>query len=301
MEKQTFLPLVNRPGRYLGCEYNLPEIELHAELRWALVFPDLYEIGMSHQGLHILYHILNDLDSVAAERCYCPAPDAESLMRHDQIELTTLENVTPLRKIDLIGITLPHELCYTNVLTILDLAKITLRAGDRKESSPIIIGGGTCGFNPEPVAELFDAIVIGDGEEAVVDISRAFLSCKRKGVNRSGIIEELGKIDGIYLPRQFHPRYNNLGQIQSIDPQDGAQKSVRRRVLPDLDRVDHLHRPLVPNARIVHDRLAVEVARGCTRGCRFCQAGMTYRPVRERSVEQVIELAERGIDHSISS
>ena len=298
MDEQTFLPFISRPGRYLGCEFNVPEIEANARVKWALIFPDLYEIGMSHQGLQILYHILNDLDSVAAERSYCPAPDAEVLMRHRQIELTTLENATPLRRFDLIGITLPHELCYTNVLTILDLAKIELRSADRHESSPIIIGGGTCGFNPEPVAELFDAIVIGDGEEAVTDISRWVEGAKAKGMNRSGMIDGLGNIDGIYLPRQFQPRYNDQGQILAVDPLEGRPKSVTRRVLPDLDRLDHLHRPLVPNARIVHDRLAVEVARGCTRGCRFCQAGMTYRPVRERSVEQVIELAEQGIGHS---
>ncbi|NNF47687.1 MAG: TIGR03960 family B12-binding radical SAM protein [Desulfofustis sp.] len=298
MDDQTFLPLINRPGRYLGCEFNLPEIETSAEVKWALIFPDLYEIGMSHQGLQILYHILNDLDSVSAERCYCPAPDAEVLMRRRTISLTTLETATPLRELDLIGITLPHELCYTNVLTILDLAEIEFRADDRNESSPIIIGGGTCSFNPEPVAELFDAFVIGDGEEAVADVSHMVASLKAKGLNRSSIIDGLGKIDGIYIPHMFQPRYNDQGEILSVAPLQGGPNSVKRRVLPDLDRIDHLHRPLVPNARIVHDRLAVEVARGCTRGCRFCQAGMTYRPVRERSVKQVMELAEQGIGHS---
>ncbi len=181
-DEQTFLPFVSRPGRYLGSEFNLPEIDILAEVKWALVFPDLYEIGMSHQGLQILYQILNDLDSVAAERCYCPAPDAEILMRSRRIDLTTLETATPLAKYDLIGITLPHELCYTNILTILDLAGIDFYAADRDESSPIIIGGGTCGFNPEPVAELFDAILIGDGEEAVAEVSRLLASLQKKGV-----------------------------------------------------------------------------------------------------------------------
>ena len=167
MDAQTFFPFVSRPGRYLGGEFNLPEIDTLAEVKWALVFPDLYEIGMSHQGLQILYQILNGLDSVAAERCYCPAPDAEAIMRSRGIGMTTLESASPLQDHDLLGITLPHELCYTNILTILDLAGINFYAADREESSPIIIGGGTCGFNPEPVAELFEAILIGDGEEAV--------------------------------------------------------------------------------------------------------------------------------------
>ncbi len=298
MNRHAFLPFVSRPGRYLGCEFNLPPIDEDADLRWALVFPDLYEIGMSHQGLQILYHILNDMDSVSAERCYCPAPDAEALMRRRTIPLTTLETGRPLAAADLLGITLPHELCYTNILTILDLAGIEFLAADRDASAPIVIGGGTCGFNPEPVAELFDAILIGDGEEAVTQISSLILARKNGGSDRSEIIDSLASVEGIYLPGKYHSRSSADGKAISIDVQAPAPATVKRRVLANLDRLDHLHRPLVPNARIVHDRLAVEVARGCTRGCRFCQAGITYRPVRERSAAQVMELAGRGIENS---
>ena len=298
MKEQTILPFISRPGRYLGCEFNLPDIDPRSTVRWALVFPDLYEIGMSHLGLQILYHILNNLDSVAAERCYCPAPDAETLMRSRRIALSTLETATPLRNVDLIGVTLPHELCFTNVLTILDLAGINFLASDRDDSAPLIIGGGTCGFNPEPIAECFDAIVIGDGEEAVEEISHLVATLTTRGVDRAAMIEELGGVDGVYLPHRYRPYYDAEGTTLSIESLNNGPLKVRRRVLPDLGRTDHLHRPLVPNARIVHDRLAVEIARGCTRGCRFCQAGMTYRPVRERSIEQIMELAELGIGHS---
>jgi radical SAM family uncharacterized protein/radical SAM-linked protein len=298
MNRHDFLPFVSRPGRYLGCEFNVPRIDENADLRWALVFPDLYEIGMSHQGLQILYHILNDLDNVSAERCYCPAPDAESLMRRSTIALTTLESGRPLLSADLLGITLPHELCYTNILTIFNLAGIEFLAADRDASAPIVFGGGTCGFNPEPVADLFDAILIGDGEEAVAQISSLVLEHKNSGSDRSEIIDSLAGVEGVYLPGKYHPHYSADGKTTSIDVQAPAPATVKRRVLATLDKLDHLHRPLVPNARIVHDRLAVEVARGCTRGCRFCQAGITYRPVRERSAKQIMELANRGIENS---
>lgn len=289
---------MSRPGRYIGSEYNTPYILQSAKLSWALVFPDLYEIGMSHQGLQILYHILNGLEDIAAERCYCPAPDAETLMHHHKMPLTSLESGRLLTDFDLIGITLPHELCYTNILTIFDLAAIPFMAWDRDGSQPIVIGGGTCGFNPEPIAEFFDAVVIGDGEEAVVELSGLIESLKNDGLKRSDIIDRLDSVEGVYLPHRYQPGYAKGGRIDFIEPVGGAPSKVKRRVLANLDKIDHLRKPLVPNARIVHDRLAVEVARGCTRGCRFCQAGMTYRPVRERSPEQIVDLAEQGITYS---
>jgi len=298
MGPDEFLPSVSRPGRYLGREFNLPDIDYNADLSWALIFPDLYEIGMSHQGLQILYQILNQERGVAAERCYCPAPDAEALMRRHHAALTTLESGRRLTDFDLIGITLPHELCYTNILTVFDLAGIDFLAADRSEAAPVVIGGGTCGFNPEPVAELFDAVVVGDGEEAVVEISRLAASLKKEGAGRARIIDALASLDGVYVPGKYRPRFNDDGTIESIEAEASAAATIKRRILPSLERIDHLLKPLVPNARIIHDRLAVEVARGCTRGCRFCQAGITYRPVRERSSEQIMELAEQGITNS---
>jgi radical SAM family uncharacterized protein/radical SAM-linked protein len=299
MSKQSFLPFVSKPGRYTGGEYNVCTKQADdATLLCALVFPDLYEIGMSHQGLQILYHILNGQDGIIAERCYCPAPDAEILMRDQGVPLTSLENSRELGTFDLIGITLPHELCYTNILTVLDRAAIPFMASQRDETHPIILGGGTCAFNPEPVAEFFDAILLGDGEEAIVDIARLLKKLKEEGCGRQERLEQLATIAGIYLPHHFSPEYDERGQILSVSSRPGSPDRIKRRILADLDAIEHLKNPLVPNTRIVHDRLGIEVARGCTRGCRFCQAGITYRPVRERSVEQILELAEDGIGHS---
>lgn len=298
MLKNHLLPRVSRPGRYLGCEFNSSEFTNEETLNCALVFPDLYEIGMSHQGLQILYHIVNGLPNISAERCFCPAPDAEALMRNNNVSLSSLETGRPLNEFDLIGITLPHELCYTNILTVLDLGAIPFEAAERKDEHPIILGGGTCSFNPEPVALLFDAILIGDGEEAVVEIVQLLDQMKKQGLSRKDRIDRLATVEGIYLPHKYHPRYDAQGKIVAIEHHPEQPPKIKRRVLATLDQLDHLKHPIVPNARIVHDRLAVEVARGCTRGCRFCQAGITYRPVRERDSNQIIELAEQGIDNS---
>ncbi len=298
-EQRETLPFVSKPGRYLGHEYNSIVKEWQeTAMHCALIFPDLYEIGMSHQGLQILYHILNNQENVLAERCYCPAVDMEELLRSRGLPLCSLENNRPLRDFDLIGITLPYELCYTNILTILDLAMIPLRSADRDEDMPIILGGGSCSLNPEPVADFFDAILLGDGEEAIVEIAESIRQGREQKLSRAAILEQLATIPGIYIPSHFTPVYNEDGSIQEIQALYPEHSTVTRRVLADLSRSDHLFHPLVPNSKIVHDRLGVEVARGCTRGCRFCQAGIIYRPVRERSPEQIFELADKGIGNS---
>ncbi len=298
-ELRETLPFVNKPGRYLGHEYNATIKEWDdTAMRCALIFPDLYEIGMSHQGLQILYHILNSHEDILAERCYCPDQDMEKILRNKALPLSSLENNRPLKNFDLIGFTLPYELCYTNILTVLDLAGIPFRAANRDENSPIILGGGSCSLNPEPVADFFDAILLGDGEEAVVEIANCIKTAKADMLSRSKTLRMLAAIPGVYIPSFFQPVYNANNEISEIKSLQTDFPSVTRRVLADLSAMDHLLHPLVPNSKIVHDRLGVEIARGCTRGCRFCQAGIIYRPVRERTPEQIFDLACQGIENS---
>ncbi len=299
MTDQTHLASIAKPGRYLGHEYNsvLNNWE-STKVRFALVFPDLYEIGMSHHGLQILYHLLNRQKEVLAERCYCPDTDLEQLLRQKNQVLTSLESSHPLREFDVIGITLPYELCYTNIVTILNLSAIPLYSRDRDSSRPLILGGGAGAFNPEPVADFFDAILLGDGDEGVIDISRVLAWQKEAGGSKVDLLIRLGEIDGVYIPAHFEPEYDIQGNIHAIHRTAGKKDVVRRRIVADLNAIEHLRHPLVPNAKIVHDRLGIEIARGCTRGCRFCQAGITYRPVRERSPKQIMELAESGINNS---
>jgi radical SAM family uncharacterized protein/radical SAM-linked protein len=298
MQRKT-LPFVNKPGRYLGHEYNgIVKKWDDIALRCALVFPDLYEIGMSHQGLQILYHILNGEEQILAERCYCPAKDMEDILRARKIPLCSLENNRPLKDFDIIGITLPYELCYTNILTVLDLAEIPLRTEARDDSMPIILGGGSCSLNPEPVAAFFDAILLGDGEEAIVEIAECVRSGRQKKLSRTAILKNMAGITGVYIPSHFLPVYNEDGSLCEIKNLETDLQPVTRRIVADLSRIDHLMSPLVPNSKIVHDRLGIEIARGCTRGCRFCQAGIIYRPVRERSPKQIFDLAQAGIKNS---
>ncbi len=299
MTNQAHLASITKPGRYLGREYNSVQKKWDSiKIRFALVFPDLYEIGMSHHGLQILYHLLNRQDAFLAERCYCPDTDLEHLLRQKNQTLTSLESLHPLKDFDVIGITLPYELCYTNILTILSLSDIPLYSRDRDPSFPLLLGGGAGSFNPEPVADFFDAILLGDGEEAVVEIGNLLAKHKEVGGNKTDLLHRLGEIDGVYIPAHFQPDYDSFGNLQTIHRKAGGKALVRRRILTDLNAIEHLKQPIVPNAKIVHDRLGIEIARGCTRGCRFCQAGITYRPVRERSPEQIMELAESGINNS---
>ncbi len=296
MTDRAILSSINRPGRYLGHEYNAYEKNWQsAAIRFALVFPDLYEIGMSHQGLQILYHLINGRKEFLADRCYCPDIDLEKLLRRKKNPLTSLESARPLADFDVLGITLPYELCYTNILTILDLASIPCYARDRDDSMPLLLGGGACSLNPEPVADFFDAILLGDGEEAIMEIAALLAAHKKAAPGKKTLLDLLGEIDGVYIPSHFEPQYHKDGTFRAMRRTEGKKEHIHRRIVADLNLIEHLKNPLVPNARIVHDRMGIEVARGCTRGCRFCQAGITYRPVRERSPEKIIELAESGL------
>ncbi|MCI5192779.1 MAG: TIGR03960 family B12-binding radical SAM protein [Candidatus Electrothrix sp. AU1_5] len=294
----SILPLVKKPGRYIGGELNAVQPDYsQIDLSFALVFPDLYEIGMSHQGLQILYHLINRQPGLAAERCYAPDVDMEAQLRKHSLPLFSLETRQPLAEFDVIGFTLPYELCYTNILTVLDLAGIPFYAKDRDNTTPLIIGGGACAFNPEPVADFFDVIVLGDGEEVILEIATTLRAAQEQGLSRTATLDRCAAIQGVYVPSLFAPRYND-NQLMAIEPLKKGYSDVVRRVVPELPPVELLTRPLVPLVKPIHDRLGVEVARGCTRGCRFCQAGMTYRPVRERSREQIMELAQEGVNNA---
>ncbi len=296
MTDRTILSSIARPGRYIGHEYNAVAKDWQsAQIRFALIFPDLYEIGMSHQGLQILYHLLNDKEDFLADRCYCPDIDLEKILRQKKSVLTSLESAHPLTDFDVLGITLPYELCYTNILTVLDLAQIPLYSRDRDSSFPLLLGGGACSLNPEPVADFFDAILLGDGEEAIIDIAELLAAHKKDQLARKDLLDLLAEIDGVYIPTHFEPEYSPDGKLLTMHRTGGKKDHISRRILPDLNQIDHLKQPLVPNAKIVHDRMGIEVARGCTRGCRFCQAGITYRPVRERKPEKIMELAKEGL------
>jgi radical SAM family uncharacterized protein/radical SAM-linked protein len=285
-----------RPSRYLGNEPNVrrkPKREV--DVLVGLAFPDVYEVGMSHQGIKILYRLLNETDRVAAERVFCPWVDMEGALREHGRPLETLESGTPLGELDILGFSLQHELCYTNVLTMLDLSGIPFAAPDRDETHPLVIAGGPACFNPEPVAGIFDAILIGDGEEAFPEICRRVRDAARTGAERGDLLEGLADVQGVYIPSLFEPAYGRDGVLEAVRPLRPGYEAVRKATVPDLAAFPSPTDPVVPFSEPVHDRFAVEICRGCTRGCRFCQAGMIYRPVRERSPEAVLELVRQGL------
>ncbi|MGQ9609634.1 MAG: TIGR03960 family B12-binding radical SAM protein [bacterium] len=279
------LPEVLKPTRYIGNEINSVRKELFnlPIIRFALAFPDIYEVGMSHLGLKILYGILNSIEDVWAERVFAPWIDMEEKMRSEHIELFSLESFTPLRQFDIIGFSLQYEMCYTNVLNMLELAKIPLMSKDRDDSYPLIIAGGPCAFNPEPIADFIDLFVIGDGEEVILEI----IDCYRKNKGKANILRKMAEIEGVYVPSLYPLEEQPDGTLT-------VKKGVliKKRVVSDINNVSYLSKYIVPFMKPIHDRAIIEVMRGCSRGCRFCQAGMIYRPVRERSPLIVESLAE---------
>lgn len=296
---QRLLHRVTAPARYVGNELNSVVKDFHnTALKLALAFPDLYEVGMSNLGLRILYDIVNSREEMLAERVFAPAADMEKLLREEKIPLFSLENYMPLRSFDIIGFSLQYELTYTNVLNMLDLADIPLRSADRDEHEPLIIGGGVCAFNPEPVAPFFDLFVVGDGEEVLPELLEVYRSGRDGGLTRKKMLLELAQLEGVYVPSFYRPCYE-AGNFTGIEPAHSQVPSViEKRLLHDLNEAPHPTAPIVPFREIVHDRAIVEISRGCVRGCRFCQAGTTYRPRRTRSVEKIRELALSLIENT---
>ncbi len=290
---------VSRPSRYLGGELgSICKPDEGIDVRMALAFPDVYEVGMSHIGFPILYNVVNSLDWAAAERVYAPWADMEQWLRDHKQPLCSLESSFPLTAFDIVGFTLQYELSYTNLLAMLDLGGIPLRRENRSDEMPLIVVGGPCAYNPEPLADFFDVALIGDGEEAIVDLLRLVRQLKQEGWSRRQLLLELAKYDGFYIPELFDVSYRDDGCIAAIQPLHPDYPKVKRCFLTDLDTAPFPTQPIVPFMETVHNRVAMEIARGCTRGCRFCQAGYIYRPVRERSPEKISELIDESLQNS---
>jgi len=294
-EIEELLLQVTKPARYLGGEWNSVHKDWEkTETKVVFAFPDVYEVGMSHLGLKILYHILNKREDILAERTFSPWVDMEEKMREKGISIFSLESQTPLANFDLVAFTLQYEMSYTNILNILDLAGLSVKSSERKEEDPLIIAGGPGAFSPEPLADFIDVFLIGDGEEVVLEFINLYQQSKKAGKSRKEFLEQAVQIEGVYVPAFYESKDNPDGTVKEIvAKKEEYPCPIRRRVVADLDKVPYPDNFIVPSTEVVHDRVTLEVQRGCSRGCRFCQAGILYRPVRERSVENLCDLADK--------
>ena len=290
---ERFLPKVLKPSRYLGSEWNAIRKDWdQTEVHMAFAFPDVYEVGMSHLGTRILYHLVNSYPEFLCERVFTPWVDMEETMRERNIPLYALESFQPLKAFDVVGFTLQYEMSYTNILNMLNLAGIPLRTEDRSADDPWIIAGGPCAFNPEPLVGFIDFFLLGESEEQLPEVLRLIAKQKTSPLPREEFLRKVAQVQGVYVPDFYHVTYKSDGRIEKIKAEDGVPAVVEKALVQDLDQAFFPTNPVVPYLEIVHDRMMLEVMRGCSRGCRFCQAGMIYRPVRERSLETLLKQTE---------
>lgn len=284
---------VEKPARYIGNEVNsVVKDPADVDVRFCMCFPDVYEIGMSHLGIQILYDMLNRMPDVWCERVYSPWPDLDAIMREQEIPLFALESQAPIKDFDFLGITLQYEMCYTNILQVIDLAQIPLLSVNRSDADPIIIGGGPCSYNPEPIADFFDLFYIGEGEMVYRDLIDAYKKNQLRNGTRLDFLEMAAEIEGIYVPQFYDVSYHEDGTIAVFVPNNPhAKQRIRKQVVTDFSKATYPEKPVVPFIKATQDRVTLEIMRGCIRGCRFCQAGAIYRPTREKDVEEMKRLA----------
>ena len=297
---ERILMNIDKPARYIGNEVNIVKKDLtNIDIRIAMCFPDVYEIGMSYLGLQILYDMFNKREDTYCERVFSPWPDLDKIMRDEDIKLFTLETQSPIMDMDMLGITIQYEMCYTNILQILDLSGMPLYAKDRTKGMPIVIGGGPCTVNPEPIADFFDLFYLGEGETSYDELLELIKVYKSTDMEKEEFLKRASKVPGIYVPSMYMIDYNDDGTVKEITTKyDDIPKTIKRQVVTDFSQVTYPLAPVVPYIKATQDRVVLEIMRGCIRGCRFCQAGMIYRPTRQKDVEMLKKYARAMLDNT---